>query len=178
GVAVRAARALPATAAAVIPTTVLPRPKFPAPATSGGTNTVHFQIVSSTPIDPAQPIATPNPRGLKIDGEDGNTLHYVFGRNYTFDFRKYAWPPRIAPGEREFVYEEVVWAHQAPAGILYVETAHSTYATSSYGLNGYLNAIDIKQRRLLWRSAAQVANALDFVVLNKTIVSGYGFTKE
>jgi hypothetical protein len=176
--AVLVALALPATAAAVIPTTVLPKPRFPTPATSGGSDTVRFQIVSSTPIDPAQPITAPKPRGLKIDGEDGNTQHYVFGRNYTFDFRRYAWAPRIAPGEREFTYEQVVWAHQAPTGILYVETAHSTYATSSSGLNGYLNAIDIKKRRLLWRSAALVANALDFVVLDNTIVSGYGFTKE
>jgi len=176
--AVLAALVLPATAAAVIPTTVLPKPPFPGPARSAGVNTVHFQIVSSTPIDPAQLIKAPKPRGLVIEGEDGTTRHYVLGRNYTFDFRKYAWAPRIAPGEREFTYQQVVWAHEAPAGILYVETAHNTYATSSYGLNGYLNAIDLKTKRLRWRSAAQVANALDFVVLDVTIVSGYGFTKE
>ena len=59
-----------------------------------------------------------------------------------------------------------------------VETAHQTYAKSSYGLNGYVSAIDIAKRRLLWRSQAQVANADDFVLLNNTIVSGYGFTAE
>jgi hypothetical protein len=166
------------TAAAVIPTTVLPKPSFPAPATDAGSNTVRFQILSSTPIDPAQLVKSPKPRGLKIDGEEGSTQHYVFGPNYTFDFRKYAWAPRIAPGEHEFAYEQVVWAHEAPTGILYVETAHQTYAKSSYGLNGYVNAIDVKTKRLLWRSPAQVANADDFVLLNETIVSGYGFTAE
>lgn len=173
-----AALVLPATAAAVIPTTVLPRPTFPAAAHNAGANDVKFRIVSSTPIDPAQLIPSPKPIGLKIDGEDGNTQHYVFGRNYTFDFRNYAKPPRSAPGDAELTYEQVVWAREAPTGVLYVETAHNTYAKSSYGLNGYLNAIDIKRRRLLWRSPAQVANAQNFVMLPTALIAGYGFTAE
>jgi hypothetical protein len=172
------ALALPATAAAVIPTTVLPKPPFPAPATGGGDGSVRFQVLLSTPIDPGRLIKAPRPRGLKIDGEDGATRHYVFGPNFTFDFRKYAWAPRVAPGEREFSYQQVVWARATDFGVLFVETAHSTYAKSTYGLNGYLSAIDVKSRRLLWRSPAQVANALDFVMLNRTLVSGYGFTAE
>jgi hypothetical protein len=166
------------TAAAVVPTTVLPRPPFPAPAAGPGTNTVHFRIVSSTPIDPAQLVRAPKPSGLKIDGEDGNTQHYVFGRNFTFDFRNYARPPRTAPGEQEFSYEQVLWAKLAPTGILYVENAHQTYAKSSYGRNAYVSAIDPAKRKLLWRSPALVANADNFVLLNNTIVSGYGFTAE
>jgi len=102
----------------------------------------------------------------------------VLGRNYTFDFRNYAWPPRVAPGEMEFAYEQVVWARQTDFGLLFVETAHNTYAKSTYGLNGYLSAVDIKSRRLLWRSPAQVANARNFVMLNRTLISGYGFTAE
>src|SRR6476659_3178554 len=120
------------TAAAVVPTTVLPRPTFPPPATGPGTNTVHFRIVSSTPIDPAQLVAALKPAGLKIDGEDGNTQHYVFGRTFTFDFRNYARPPRTAPGEKEISYEQVLWAKLATTGILYVENAHQTSAKSSY----------------------------------------------
>ena len=61
------------TAAAVVPTTVLPRPAFPAPATGAGTNSVHFRIVSSTSIDPGRLITGPKPHGLTIDGEDGTT---------------------------------------------------------------------------------------------------------
>jgi len=171
------ALAVPAAAAAVPPTTVLPKPRFPAPARNAGTNTVRFQVLSSTAIDPGRLVEAPRPRGLRIEGEDGATRHYVFGRTYAVDFRNYAWPPRIARGEREFSYEQVVWAKEAD-GKLYVETAHSTYARSTYGLNGYVNAIDLKTRRLLWRSPAQVANALDFVLLNRTLISGYGFTDE
>jgi hypothetical protein len=172
-----AALAFPAAAAAVPPTTVLPKPPFPAPAGNPGASTVRFEVLSSTAIDPGRLVKAPTPRGLRISGEDGATRHYVFGPTYAFDFRTYAWPPRIAPGEREFSYEQVVWAKEA-AGKLYVETAHSTYARSTYGLNGYVSAIDLKTRRLLWRSPALVANALDFVLLNDTLISGYGFTAE
>jgi hypothetical protein len=157
---------------------VLPKPAFPAPATGLGSNDVRFQVISSVPIDPGQIIATPRPKGLSIEGSDGNTRHLVVSRRYSFDFRKYAWPPRIAAGEREFVYEQVVWARTTDFGTLFVETAHSTYASSSYGLNGYLNAVDLKTKKLRWRSPAQVANALDFVMLDETLISGYGFTKE
>jgi hypothetical protein len=75
------------------------------------------------------------------------------------------------------VFEQTVFAKEA-AGLLYVETAHSTYAKSSYGLNAYLNAVDLKTKKLRWRSPALVANAGNFVLLNGTIVSGYGFTDE
>jgi hypothetical protein len=161
------------------PVTVLPKPRFNAPAIEQQRVRVTFQILSSTPLDPGRLTPSPRPHGLRIQGPDGATRHVVVapGR-YAFDFRNYAWPPRIAPGEREFVYEQVVWAKEVATGLLYVETAHSTYARSSYGLNGYLNAIDLKTKKLLWRSPALVANAADFVLLNGVIVSGYGFTDE
>jgi outer membrane protein assembly factor BamB len=160
------------------PLTVLPRPPFHAPASSAGTGKVTFQVVSSTPADPARLVRAPSSRPLRIEGQDGNTQHVVVapGR-YAYDFRKYAIPPRIAPGEREFVYEQTVFAKEA-AGLLFVETAHSTYARSSYGLNAYLTAIDPKTGKLRWRSPALVANSGNFVLLDDTIVSGYGFTAE
>src|SRR5262249_20489755 len=104
--------------------------------------------------------------------------HLVVGPGYTLDLANFARPPRIAPGEREFVYEQIVYANQAAPGTLLVETAHQTYAKSSYGLNGYLNAIDPRRGNLLWRSPAQVANASTLVLLNDTVVTGYGYTAE
>jgi hypothetical protein len=161
------------------PVTVLPKPRFNAPAREPKPGRLHFQVISSTPLDPGRLTPAPRPQGLLIEGPDGATGHVVVapGR-YAYDFRNYARPPRIAPGEREFVYEQVVWAKEATTGVLYVETAHSTYARSSYGLNGYLNAIDLKTKRLRWRSPALVANADNFVLLDDLIVSGYGFTDE
>lgn len=166
-------------AAAGEPVTVLPKPRFNAPAGAPKRARVTFQILSSIPLDPGRLTAAPRARGLRIEGPDASTRHVVSapGR-YAFDFRRYAWPPRIAPGDREFVYEQVVWAKEADTGLLYVETAHSTYARSSYGLNGYLNAIDLKTKKLRWRSPALVANADNFVLLGGVIVSGYGFTDE
>ncbi len=160
------------------PAVVLPRPPFPAPATSAGTGAVHFQVVSSVAADPARSVRSPSPRPLRLEGRDGATRHVVVapGR-WGYDFRRYAWPPKIAPGEREFVYEETVYVKEA-AGLLFVETAHSTFAKSSSGQNAYLNAVDLKTRKLRWRSPALVANAGNFVLLNDTIVSGYGFTDE
>jgi outer membrane protein assembly factor BamB len=159
-------------------TTVLPRPGFPAPASGPGSGTVKFTIVSSVAADPARNVVSPRPRGVRIDGPDGNTMHLVVGPGYTFDLKNFAWPPRIASGERPYVYEQVVYANHAPDGKLYVETAHQTYAKSSFGQNGYLNAIDPKRGKLLWRSPAQVANAYNFVLLNDTVVTGYGYTAE
>jgi hypothetical protein len=174
-----------------IPVTVLPRPSFPAPA-GAGAGRVHFVVVAShtrpITLTEARTPAGRSFRGtplvrlagrLEIYGADGSSGRYVVspGR-YAFDFAKYAWPRKYVPADREFVYEEVRWAREADTGILYVETAHSTYARSSYGLNGYLNAIDLKTKKLLWRSPAQVANAEDFVMLNTVLVSGYGFTDE
>ena len=161
------------------PVTFLPKPRFNAPSHAANPARVTFRILSSAPLDPGRLTRSPRPKGLRIEGPDGATGHLVVApERYAFDFRKYAWPPRIARGEREFVYEEVVWARETPTGVLYVETAHSTYARSSYGLNGYVNAIDLKTKRLRWRSPALVANADNFVLLDGVIVSGYGFTNE
>jgi hypothetical protein len=166
-------------AAAGEPVTVLPKPRFNAPAREPAPGRVRFQILASSSLDPGRLTPSPKPRGLLIEGPDGSTAHIVRapGR-FAFDFRNYARPPRIVPGDREFVYEQVVWAKETDTGILYVETAHPTYAKSSYGLNAYLNAIDLKTKKLHWRSPALVANADNFVLLNEVIVSGYGFTAE
>ncbi len=160
------------------PVTVLPKPRFNAPARAPDSERVTFEVLSSTSLDPGRLTRSPKPRGLTIEGPDGATAHVVgaAGR-YAFDFRAYAWPPRYVKADREFVYEEVVWAKEADTGLLYVKTAHATYATSSYGLNGHLSAIDLRTKAR-WRSAALVANARTFVLLNDVAVSGYGFTRE
>ena len=165
-------------AVAAQPVILLPRPAFHAPATGAGSGIVRFEVVSSTSADPARNLRSPSSRPLRLEGPDGSTQHVVVspGR-FAYDFRRYALPPRIAPGEREFVYEEVVFAKEA-GGVLYAETAHSTYAKSSSGLNAYLNAVDLKTKKLRWRSPALVANAGNFVILGDTIVAGYGFTSE
>lgn len=178
--------------------TTLPRPAFPGPAVApSGPN--RLAVISSRYEAPAAP-ATPELSATTFRGKlpvaefvAGGRDFLVYGRDassgrflvaygsrrayYVFDFKNYAWPPRIRPGDRDFVYEQPVWAHEA-GGVLFVENTHSTYASSSYRQNAYITAIDLKTRKALWRSPALVANAQTFLVTPHYLISGYGFTNE
>jgi hypothetical protein len=192
---VRAALVLAPLAAAG--TFVLPRPAFPPPAEGNGSGDLKLAIVSSQPNRITDETAWLHRNGLKLPaGADGGS--YVIhqpgvdlliagmtltvapaggARPTTVDFRNYAYAPYTAPGEREFVKQEIQWAALA-GGVLYVENAHLTYARSSGGRNAYVTAIDLKKRKVLGRSPALVANARSFVLLGKVLVTGYGFTSE
>ncbi len=182
-----------------LPVAVLPRPAFPGPA-SASSGPHRLVLVSSRPAPitaptwtmapatsfaglPAQLLIRTANRDFVTYGRDGSTGRYLLAstkagaRLYAFDFKNYAWPPRIKPGDREFVYEQPVWAQEI-GGTLYVENAHSTYASSSYGRNGYITAIDLKTQRAVWRSPALVANADTFLVTKHYLITGYGFTDE
>ena len=63
-------------------------------------------------------------------------------------------------------------------GVLYVSTAHSTFAADSRGRTAYVRAIDLATSRVRWSSRALVANADTFVITSGVIVTGYGFTDE
>jgi hypothetical protein len=178
---------------------VLPRPSFPAPAGApGGPHRLvlvssrfsspgvgRTEVSAGTPFhgQALQTIFVTGNRLFLLYGKDGSTVRYLvaedkrFNPLYAFDFASYAWPPRIKPGEREFVYEQPVWAQEV-GGTLYVENAHSTYASSSYGQNAYITAIDLKTRRAVWRSPALIANATTFLVRGRYLITGYGFTDE
>ena len=192
--------------AANAPLTVLPRPPFPPPDHSvAATGPTRLAVLFSEPRDPATTprigISAPwAPRtypgfGLLrafrqsttvflLYGADGTQARYLVAADatshqlrYAFDFASFARPPLIKPGDAAFVTEQVQWAREA-GGVLYVETAHQTYAESSGGLNGYIAAISIRTGKLLWRSPALVANASTFVLAGDALVTGYGFTKE
>jgi hypothetical protein len=178
--------------------TALPRPPFAGPV-KAAPQARRMVVVSSRKISPGlgsdlscHAFGVPDTvRGLPLQRAlcPGGTRFALYGKDgaserillsstdYAFDFQHYVWPPRIRPGEREFVYEEVVWAREVD-GVLYVENAHLTYARSSYGQNAYITAIDVTTGRRLWRSKALVANAATFVVSGDYLVAGYGFTAE
>lgn len=181
--------------------TTLPRPAFPGPATAPG-GPHRLVLVSSRYQAPGnlendtieiQVDGLPKLPGLRLVGTIAQpaTLIGLYGRDLGsarvavvkrstetgIDFRNYVWPPRIRPGERQFVYESLEWA-QYRTGVLYVENAHLTYARSSYGQNAYITAVDLKTRKALWRSPALVANARTFLVTPHYLIVGYGFTDE
>ena len=97
--------------------------------------------------------------------------------NFAFDFHEYMHPPKYLDADREFVDETVRWA-QVKDNVLYVSTGHNTYARSSFGLNAYLNAIDVATGRLLWRSQPLTSNSATFLLYKDAIITGYGFTQE
>lgn len=96
---------------------------------------------------------------------------------YAFDFAQFTRAPEVAENEQDYVTQAIRWAQQV-GDVLYVSTAHRTYAASSGGMNAYLTAIDVGTGALLWRSAPLVANADTFEVVDDRIVAGYGFTAE
>ena len=159
-------------------TFVLPRPAFPPPADGSASGRLKLDLVSSQPNRITDERAWFARNGLRLPHTDlqisGMTLS---SPRYSLDFRRYAYAPVTAPGEREFVRQELVWAAEA-GGVLYVENAHSTYARSSGNRNAYITAIDLQTRKVRWRSPALVANARTFVVLGSVLVTGYGFTAE
>ena len=66
---------------------------------------------------------------------------------------------------------------EAEDGVLYVELGHRTYA-SAQPHTGYIVAVDLETGKVLWRSKDQVASAYDILILDDTIICGYGFTDE
>jgi hypothetical protein len=176
----------------------LPKPPFPAPAREPG-GPMHLELLSSRYRDPAllperpdaPAWAPPSFRGaaLQVGIRQPGTVFLVYGRDgssgrylvaasarthrtrYAFDFDAYG----RAPGGSW--YEPLVWARERD-GVLYVSHAHLTYARATRNRNAYVSAIDLRSRRLLWRSPALVANASAFAVTGDVIVAGYGFTAE
>ncbi len=126
---------------------------------------------------------------------DGPRLQLIYGPDYgggsllaslesstvgllrPLDFARYLQPPNVAKGEAEFVEERIQWA-QTAGDLLLVSNFHRTYAKSSKGQNGYLNALEPKTGKLRWRSRPLVCNSGNFVVMGDAVISGYGFTAE
>jgi hypothetical protein len=96
------------------------------------------------------------------------------GRRLAYDFSSYQAAP--ASGAQAWP-QDLLWARVVDDR-LYVSHAHSTYAESTGGMNGYLTALSVADGALLWRSGPRVANARTFEVVDDVIIAGYGFTAE
>lgn len=95
-----------------------------------------------------------------------------------YDFGSYVVAPSSEKGDADdLVRQGVLWVARS-GDVLYVSSAHSTYARSSEGMNAYLSAIDARSGALRWRAGPLVANARTFEVVGDVIVAGYGFTDE
>ena len=102
----------------------------------------------------------------------------TFERVVILDFLTYFQDPAVTQeGEPNYTFQALKWA-EVEEGILYVSNAHRTYAEMSGGSNGYITAIDISTREVLWRSRSLVSNSQNFLLMDNVIVTGYGFTDE
>ena len=109
-----------------------------------------------------------------VDGEKGEVFELDFSDfEYAGDFKQ---------SEKEFVRQQIRYA-QVKDHILYLSIGHLTYAESSPH-NAYVAAVDLAEKKLLWKSQPLVSNAANFVIKGDGLVvegivgSGYGFTAE
>ncbi len=128
---------------------------------------------------------------LEVFSDKQKYLYLIYGKNYGekrylfvmdllskkflygFDFINYAY----STSNRRFVYQSIEYA-KIDNGILYFATYHNTYAKDSKGKNGYISALDLKSKKLLWQSRPLVIRTENFLLYKNWIISGYGFTLE
>ena len=96
---------------------------------------------------------------------------------YILDFENYTYSPKNKPEDLDFVFQRINWA-EVKDNILYISHSHPTYATSSFGKNAYIAAIDLNSKQVVWRSQPLVSNCGTFEIVDDIIVCGYGFTAE
>ena len=103
-----------------------------------------------------------------VDGEKGEVFELDFSDfEYAGDFKQ---------SEKEFVRQQIRYA-QIKDHILYLSIGHLTYAESSPH-NAYVAAVDLAEKKLLWKSQPLVSNAANFVIKGDVLLCGYGFTVE
>jgi len=96
---------------------------------------------------------------------------------YTLDFSNYKEAPDFQKDYEGYVQQQITWA-TIQDNVLYISNSHNTYADFSMGQNAYITAIDLSDLSILWRSDPLVCNTRNFIILENTIVCGYGFTAE
>lgn len=103
-----------------------------------------------------------------VDGEKGEVFELDFSDfEYAGDFKQ---------SEKDFVRQQIRYA-QVKDHILYLSIGHLTYAESSPH-NAYVAAVDLAEKKLLWKSQPLVSNAANFVIKGDVLLCGYGFTAE
>lgn len=96
---------------------------------------------------------------------------------YSLDFSAYRYSPQYIKADYDFIQQRINWA-TIKGGVLYVSHSHSTYAKSSKNMNGYITAIKLSDKSVLWRTKALVSNANNFLMVGNVLITGYGFTDE
>lgn len=95
---------------------------------------------------------------------------------FKIDFTSFSKAPYTKPGDEQFVTQGVRYPHLKD-NILYVQHGHTTYAYSSGNKNAYISAIDINNGNIIWTTQPLTCNS-DFIIIDNTIICGYGFSAE
>jgi serine/threonine protein kinase len=98
------------------------------------------------------------------------------GIKHSLDFSNFTYSSKTAKGDEDYVYQSVNWAI-VENDILYISHGHFTYASSSFGQNAYISAIDLKDYKIIWTTQPLTCNST-FTLIGNAIVCGYGFTDE
>ncbi|WP_029233065.1 DUF3298 and DUF4163 domain-containing protein [Butyrivibrio sp. VCB2006] len=107
---------------------------------------------------------------LKVYNAAHDTLVYDFG------FEELCMGPDQENQEYSSGSSYINWA-KIEGDVLYVSIMYAGYASEN-PWSGYMAAIDLSTKELLWKSEPQVSNASNFVIVDDTLICGYGFTAE
>lgn len=111
--------------------------------------------------------------GYILNIYDAKTMKLV----YSLDFLNYKYAPEYIAEHYEFIQQKLNWA-AIKEDVLYVSYSHNTYAKSSNDMNAFITAIDLSSMEIIWNTDALVSNSYNFLIVNDTIICGYGFTNE
>lgn len=100
----------------------------------------------------------------------------VKGDSFILDFSDYRFANDFKESDKDFAEQRIRYI-QVEDGILYFSIGHLTYAETSPH-NAYVAAVDLAEKKLLWKSQPLVSNASQFVIAGDVILCGYGFTAE
>lgn len=118
--------------------------------------------------------------GIPSDENGGKCRIQVVDREkgevFELDFSDFEYAGDFKQSEKEFVRQQIRYA-QVKDHILYLSIGHLTYAESSPH-NAYVAAVDLAEKKLLWKSQPLVSNAANFVIKGDVLLCGYGFTAE
>lgn len=98
------------------------------------------------------------------------------GESFTVDLEGFRYADDFSEADESFV-EQIIRYAKAENGVLYFSIGHLTYAGFSPH-NAYVAAVDLTEKKLLWKSEPLVSNANNFVISGDVLLCGYGFTSE
>lgn len=98
------------------------------------------------------------------------------GESFTVALEGFRYADDFAEDNESFV-EQIIRYAKAEDGVLYFSIGYLTYADFSPH-NAYVAAVDLAEKKLLWKSEPLVSNANNFVIAGDVLLCGYGFTSE